>query len=106
MYTIITEHIVKEGQMKHANELFDIVSRNIRSVPGFKSRYVLLSEQDPSKIVIVTSWESKEAFKEFYDGPSRPWLKGFEARMGADYRQKLFSKISQEFFTPNHVVEA
>ena len=92
--------------MKYANELFDIVSSNIRTVPGFKSRYVLLSEQNPSKIVIVTGWESKEAFKEFYDGPSRPWLKGFEAKMGTDYRQKIFSAISQEFFTPNHVVGA
>ncbi len=90
MITVIAEHWVKPGQNAKAEKIFTEVSASAKKAPGFVSRYVIVSQQDPSKMTTVTNWKTQNDFDQ--------WKKVRKFSFGPEFIHEAFSKEVGEFY--------
>ncbi len=83
MITMITLHMLSEGNREQAMEVFKKNTELAQRAKGFVSRQVFISIDDPLKGYSITTWKTREDMENFRKNPERPSLisEGEERRM-------------------------
>jgi heme-degrading monooxygenase HmoA len=62
MIAIIVQHFANDGSEADGANLIRTSGRAMKSFPGFKSRYAMVSRADRKQISTVTFWESYDDY--------------------------------------------
>ena len=65
MVTLVAEHWFKADIMDEALGVFLANEATLKEAGGLVSRLVLTSQEDPTKITTVTTWENQEGYDRF-----------------------------------------
>jgi heme-degrading monooxygenase HmoA len=60
---------IKEGEGEAFEAAFAEVTRKVKGTPGHISDELLRSDDDPNAYILLSEWESKEAFLAWEDAP-------------------------------------
>jgi heme-degrading monooxygenase HmoA len=60
---------IKEGEGEQFEKAFAEVTRKVKGTPGHISDELLRSDDDPNSYILLSEWESKEAFLAWEDAP-------------------------------------
>lgn len=60
---------IKEGEGEAFEQAYLEVTRKVQGTPGHISDELLRSDEDPNKYILLSEWESKEAFLAWEDAP-------------------------------------
>ena len=70
MYWEMFHHHIVAGKVEQALDLYHENTRRLRAAPGFISRTVLTSQNDPLKITTVNIWQDEQAAKSWSSSPT------------------------------------
>ena len=62
MIGIIVHHLARDGAESDGTNLIQTAGRAMKSFPGFKGRYMMVSRTEKNQISTVTFWESAEDY--------------------------------------------
>ena len=60
---------IKEGEGEAFEQAYLEVTQKVQGTPGHISDELLRSDDDPSQYILLSEWESKEAFLAWEDAP-------------------------------------
>jgi len=60
---------IKDGENEGFEAAYLEVTRKVQGTPGHISDELLRSDEDPNKYILLSEWESKEAFLAWEDAP-------------------------------------
>ena len=71
MIGVLTHHWAKPDSIQDARDLLDRNGMAQSKAPGFGSRVTLYSNDDPSKITTLVTWDSNEIYDAWRASPER-----------------------------------
>jgi heme-degrading monooxygenase HmoA len=60
---------IKEGEGEAFEQAYLEVTKQVQGTPGHISDELLRSDEDPNQYILLSEWESKEAFLAWEDAP-------------------------------------
>ena len=65
---VLVWHRVADGELVAVEEAYRQVSQGLRGTPGLLGSELLRSGQQPSSMLVMSEWESLEAFRAWEEG--------------------------------------